>query len=110
MKLCVYHGRLNLKTGGTDADGNESDDWGFEGPVLLNIKWQDYTYGCYYIGFRSPEAKAEAKRLTGWPDGVHEDDLEVQFEGDCIKIHNAERSRDEFFGDWMLWDDADVPK
>lgn len=112
MKLFIYHGRLAPDTGATDVDGNDVDDWGFEGPELTGIKWQDFTYNNFYIGFRTEEDRERARKLTGWQDGVHGDDLIVEFsdDRDLIRIHNAERNRDEFFGDWMLWDDADHAK
>lgn len=44
------------------------DDWGFNGPSLLDVDSFEQMYGeTYTVGFATVEAKNEAQRSTGWP-------------------------------------------
>jgi hypothetical protein len=111
MILHLYHGRLKPDQGGTDLEGNECDDWGFEGPKIEGIQALDFTYGEFQIVFPDDDPE-EGKRLinvangqTGWGEGHHEFSLIIQFAGegnDLIRIYNTERMRHEYFGDWWL--------
>lgn len=108
MKLQIFHGRLREDTGGTDLSGNEVDDWGFEGPVLEGVTGVDFTYGSLYFLFEDDAALQRAKYQTGWRDGVHGNDLEMEFGdgGSLISLMNFERERREYFGDYMLVEDT----
>ncbi len=112
MNLALYHGRLHPDQGGTDSDGNPSDDWGFVGPVLFGVRALDFTYGSFQVVYEDNElgamACAAAHVITGWRPGTHSHSLEIYFEGagyELIKIWNAERARHEYFGDWWLVED-----
>ena len=100
----IMHGRLSPNTGGTDLDGKEVDDWGFEGPELPGVVGIDYTYGTHALCFVDDAAKDRALALTGWTEGVRECSLEIDYEDDCLRLWNAERQRHEYFGDWALGD------
>lgn len=107
MKLHLYNGRLDPSTGPTDIDGNEIEDWGFEGPTLEGIEAIDFTYGNTCVVFKTPEAYDAARDATGWGEGVRELSLEIQYnaDGDCVRARNAERDRVEYFGDYTLTED-----
>ncbi len=102
--LYMHHGRLDPSTGGTDEEGNEVDDWGFEGPNLVGVIGTHVTYGELRVFFGDATAARVAKALTGWADGNGDEDLCVNFSEDnsCLRRFNAARGRDEFFGDWGL--------
>lgn len=104
MKFTLYHGRLKEGSGPTTVDGEEIDDWGFEGPVLDGVKAVDYTYGNYTFVFKNQRYYAAAQRKTNWSNSVQEHSLlmETGEQGDLIRIYNTERERYEYFGDFML--------
>lgn len=106
MKLMLVHGRLDPNTGGTDLDGNEVDDWGFEGPTIAGIKSIGGTYGEVCVHFHSERGYEKAKHATGWDDCVHEQGLLFDSlpdkDADCVSIFNPTRGRREYFGDWGL--------
>ena len=107
MKLHLYHGRLDPRTGPTDADGNEIEDWGFEGPTLEGIESIDFTYGNTSLIFKTPAAYDAAVRRTEWGEGAHELSLEIRYsdDGDCVMAFNNDRDRAEYFGDYLLTED-----
>jgi hypothetical protein len=102
MRLVIWHGRLDPKTGGTTLEGTQIEDWGFQGPVVENVVELGFTYGCFYLFFKNDEDLLAAQKLTGWQHSVHDFGLDMEFEGDCLSIYNEERKRREFFGDWEL--------
>lgn len=98
MKLLLMHGRTG-RDKPTDVDGNEVDDWGFDGPDIEGIKAVHYTYGNPVVWFDTEEAAEAAHRLTRWK---HWDKaaLEMAFCEDLVETFNTERGRTEYFGDW----------
>jgi len=104
MKLHLYHGRLDPDGPATDAEGNVTDDWGFEGPELRGITAIDFTYGNWMPLFKTHNQAVIAKAATGWDGGNMEYSLTIRTSdrGDLIKVWNAERQRHEYFGDFML--------
>ncbi len=98
MKLLLMHGRTGLDKP-TDVDGNEVDDWGFDGPTIEGIKAVHYTYGNPVVWFDTNEAAEAAHRLTRW-EYFDEGGLEMEFREDLVQTYNAERERLEYFGDW----------
>lgn len=107
MKLHLYHGRIDPRTGPTDIDGNEIEDWGFDGPTLKGIESIDFTYGNVSVVFKTPEALDAARIKTEWQDGVHELSLQIEYstDGDCVQAHNNARKRAEYFGDYVISED-----
>lgn len=100
----MLHGRLDPKGSGTDYDGNEVDNWGFNGPTLSGVIGFHCTYGFdghFNIWFESKEAAAAAAALTGW-DLFDDCALTVEMEEDCLRTWNRELERHEYFGDWGI--------
>ena len=102
MILHLYNGRLMYDGPRTDVDGNETEDWGFEGPEIPGVKSIVWTYGNLAFLFESPEAYKHAKHVTRWPDAPFTDSLQLQVDADVIRTFNPDRVRYEFFGDWSL--------
>ena len=67
---------LNIKLyNGRNDPEEELDDWGFEGPLLENVKAVQWTYGAEIkIHFHTEEDQRKARELTGWntlgPEGL----------------------------------------
>lgn len=99
----ITHGRLYPNTGGTDLEGHEVDDWGFDGPTLLDCTGIAWTYGEMRFCFTNEDAAMAARLLTGWDLGHDVDQLTPEFESGCLKLRCAERERFEYFGDWDLF-------
>jgi len=104
MNLYIYHGRLAPNGGATDIEGNEVDDWGFEGPTLENCVGFHTTYfneGHFNVYFADEVARKAAQAKTGWKDW-DETALTVEMEDGCLRLFNSERQRTEYFGDWGM--------
>lgn len=106
MDFYMYHGRLKDHGRATDLDGNEIDDWGFDGPRLHGVVGFHCTYGVYgfwNLWFATEADRATAQKLTGW-DEWEDKALTVKFTkgNDMVCIWNQERSRHEYFGDWGI--------
>jgi hypothetical protein len=101
-KVLLTHGRLNPRTGGTDIDGHDVDDWGFDGPTLEGCTGLHWTYGEIRLCFLDEAHKNAAQLLTDWADGHCDDDLVPVFVDGCIRTYSCERGRFEFFGDWDI--------
>lgn len=102
MILHLYHGRLTHDGPATDTEGNEVDDWGFEGPKLLGVKSLVWTYGNIAVLFIDHEAYKEAEAQTKWIDAPFDNSLVVSAHKDTVRTFNTARVRYEFFGDWSL--------
>jgi hypothetical protein len=102
--LIIVHGRLDPYGPATDLEGNEIEDWGFDGPRLEGVCGISFTYNTFSLTFVDEESYKRAKALAGWKDGVGGQDLEMEFVGDCLQVWNEERGRHEYFGDWSLGD------
>ena len=102
MILHLYHGRLTHDGPATDTEGNEVDDWGFEGPKLHGVKSLIWTYGNLAILFIDHEAYKTAEAQTKWADGVFDNSLRLPTTPDTVRVFNTERTRYEYFGDWSL--------
>lgn len=104
MHLYIYHGRLSPKSGPTDEDGNERDDWGFYGPKLEGVTGFHTTYfdqGHFNVYFENKAARDAAFELTGW-ELWDDNALTVAIDDGCLKRWNKERRRWEYFGDWGM--------
>ena len=104
MNLYMTHGRLDPDTSGTDIEGNEVEDWGFDGPTLAGSIGFHCTYGFdgqFNIWFKDEEACSNARAATGW-DRFDDCALTVEVQGDCLRIYSLERDRFEYFGEWGL--------
>lgn len=106
MRMTITHGRHAPCTGGTDLDGNEIDDWGFEGPTLEGVVGITFVYNNYYVRFADPDSFQIAAEMTMWKPGPYELSLELKFEEDCLKLFNSTRMRYEYFGDWGIYQPA----
>ena len=102
MILHLYNGRLRYDGPRTDVDGNEVDDWGFEGPQIPGVKGVVWTYGNIAFLFEDEGAYKNAKRVTRWPDAPFHHSLQLHVDADVIRTFNPDRVRFEFFGDWSL--------
>ena len=102
MILHLYNGRLAHDGPRTDAEGNEVDDWGFEGPKLPGAKSVVWTYGGIAFLFEDHAAYKYAKHYTRWPDAPFDNSLHLQVDADVVRTFNPDRVRYEFFGDWSL--------
>jgi hypothetical protein len=104
VNLYIYHGRLSPNGGATDVEGNEVDDWGFEGPTLKGCVGFHSAYfneGHFTVYFESEEARRVAEAITGWKPW-DETGLTVVVNDGCLHLFNAKRQRYEYFGDWGL--------
>lgn len=104
MILHLYHGRTTHDGPATDVEGNEIEDWGFEGPKLAGVKSLVWTYGNLSVLFESEDAYRAAEAATKWLDAPFDNSLRVSFVGDVVRVFNTTRVRYEFFGDWSLSD------
>lgn len=102
MILHLYHGRLEHDGPATDADGNQVDDWGFDGPRLEGVKSVVWTYGNFAVLFEDEESYKRAAAATKWVDAPFDNSLHMRVTGDTVRAFNTERVRYEFFGDWSL--------
>lgn len=104
MILFLYHGRTRPEGPATDVDGNQVDNWGFEGPAINDIKYVDFTYGCLSICFDTAEHFQLAQRTTGWRNGNSDWSLTLDFSPSdgLVMTWNTERQRSEYFGDFIL--------
>ncbi len=103
MKLKLYNGRTKAYGPATDVDGNDIDDWGFEGPVLENVEFVTVTYmDTFRVKFTSVIAANLAKAQTGWQTFSDDDELEMELTGDVVSIFSLERDRHDYFGDWSV--------
>ena len=103
LVIQITHGRLNPRGGATDVEGNDVDDWGFDGPLLVKCTGVTWIYGELHFCFEDEPAARVAQLLTGWELGNDVDQLTPEFSEGCIKLRNAERERFEYFGDWDLF-------
>ena len=110
MRMFIMHGRLDPDTGGTDLEGKEVDDWGFEGPSIDGVVGISYTYNNFYLRFKDAESMQIAAALTGWEPGPMELALEMKFKSDCLELFNIQRFRSEYFGDWGIYQPDEEPK
>jgi hypothetical protein len=101
MDLYIYHGRLDPKGPATDLEGNEVDDWGFEGPRLQGVLGFHCTYDLFNVFFDSIENADNAQVLTGW-EKWDEKVLTLEMTDNCVRIYNVKRGRFEYFGDWGM--------
>lgn len=92
MILDLYHGRTDLNA--------DMDDWGFQGPVLQDVKQLQWTYGHLYVLFEDEEKCEAARKLTGWRDGPFECSLEMMQDGDMVTTQHPEGEK--FYGDWYI--------
>lgn len=93
MILDIYHGRLDPKQ-------IMDDGWGFQGPKLKHVVDLKWTYGEIRVIFTSRQAMLNAKAQTGWPEGVCNTDLTMQFHEDMVVCDvNGTKS---YYGDWDL--------
>lgn len=90
MELRLTHGR---------NDPNEDmEDWGFDGPTLLNVKSVQQMYvHRFVVTFTTDAARDEAQRATGWPTW-EDKSLEMLRFNDLIEAHEADRAP-QYFGD-----------
>lgn len=90
MDLYLYHGRK--------AKDEQLEDWGFEGPVLHEVKGFHCTYlQTYRVVFNNEAAMEAAKALTGrrsWDTHA----LEMSLEEDMVKTEVADIA--SWYGDW----------
>lgn len=63
MILHLYNGRLQFDGPRTDVDGNETEDWGFEGPEIPGVKSIVWTYGNLAFLFESPRRTSTPSTL-----------------------------------------------
>lgn len=106
MDFYMHHGRLNPDGGGSDEEGKEIDDWGFEGPRLKDCIGFHCTYGAdghFNVFFKDANAAETAQRLTGWSKW-DDNALTAEYfrDGSLLRIYNRLLGRVEFFGDWGI--------
>lgn len=92
MILDLYHGRKD--------PGEQLDDWGFQGPVLRDVKQLQWTYGHLYVLFDTNEQCEAARTQTGWKDGPFEDSLEILMLGDMVVTSHPDGEK--HYGDWYM--------
>lgn len=100
LMLRLYHGRF-------DPD-EEKDDWGFDGPSLIDIVQVKFTYATVSLWFRNVESMRIAQKQTGWQCYVDDASLQMQIYDDLVQcFHIGERGSvfQAYYGDWILTDE-----
>jgi hypothetical protein len=94
MELRLAHGRDNPEV--------DMDEWGYEGPTLLNV---DSIHEIYKhittIRFISKDAREAARYLTGWPTW-DETTLEMLRHDDLVETQE-QSAPPRFYGDLFLY-------
>ena len=92
MKFILLHGRH-------DPD-QEMDNWGYNGPELLGVRYLHSVYGNLTIGFENEGQAMVAHEATGWPY-FDRAVLEVPFFEDLVLCRNGAGDH-QYYGDWEL--------
>lgn len=97
MKMKLYHGR---------NDPAESlDNWGFDGPTLIDIEYMHWTYNATLtLGFKTEAAAKDAQTLTGWKFW-DETTLEIEQHDDMIRTIGRNGSPHSYYGDYEISED-----
>ncbi|BCJ91822.1 hypothetical protein IZ6_25570 [Terrihabitans soli] len=94
MNLTLYHGRRN--------PSDDLHDWGFQGPVLQNVKSVHYTYITHILVTFTDPLTAEIYRakfgLEAWDSNV----LKLPVHEDLVFLPRFEDGNPAYFGDFFL--------